>query len=134
MYNKAILVGRLTDKPMLKYTESGTAVTQFSVAVDRRYKDADGNRKADFINIVAWRSAAEFACKYFGKGDPIGIDGSIQTRRWEDSNGNRRTAVEVVADNLFFVGSKTERSADPQPANTAQDFEEMPEDTNDLPF
>lgn len=106
MFNKAILIGRLTADPELKQTGSGTYVVNFQIAVDRRFKSQDGERKADFITIVCWRQQAEFVAKYFHKGDPIGIDGSIQTRNYEDRQGNKRTAVEVVADNVFFVGGK----------------------------
>ena len=97
MFNKAILIGRLTADPELKQTGSGTYVVNFQIAVDRRFKSQDGERKADFITIVCWRQQAEFVAKYFHKGDPIGIDGSIQTRNYEDRQGNKRTAVEVLS-------------------------------------
>lgn len=130
MYNKAILIGRLTAEPELKYTQSGTAVVSFRLAVDRPYKGQDGQRQADFINIVCWRQQAEFVSKHFHKGDPIGIEGSIQTRNYEDRQGNKRTAVEVVADQVFFTGGKTQR----QPtAPKPEDFEEV-EGAGDLPW
>ncbi len=147
MFNKAILVGRLTADPELRQTPNGVAVCSFSIAVDRRFSGRDAERKADFINIVAWRQQAEFISRYFRKGEPIGIEGSIQTRSYEDKQGNKRTAVEVVADNAFFVGSKGSSQAaasvhlptDAPPAavsyqsGAASDFEEVETD-NDLPF
>lgn len=150
MINKAILVGRLTADPELRTTQSGISVCSFSVAVDRRYS-AGGERQADFINCVAWRQSAEFISKYFGKGKMIGIDGSIQTRNYEDKQGNKRTAVEVVVDNASFVGSKSENAGAPssfdapraqEPAaptapayqnGSVEDFQEITSD-EDLPF
>lgn len=124
-------------------------MVNFQIAVDRRFKGQDGERKADFITIVCWRQQAEFVSKYFHKGDAIGIEGTIQTRNYEDRQGNKRTAVEVVADNVFFVGGKSSGSAGPAmqavPATpapaapvayssgAASDFEEVETD-NDLPF
>lgn len=149
MFNKAILIGRLTADPELKQTTSGTYVVNFRIAVDRRFKSQDGERKADFLDIVCWRQQAEFVAKYFHKGDAIGIEGSIQTRNYEDRNGNKRTAVEVVADNVFFVGGKSSgggtasvQASAPAPIpaapvaysnGAASDFEEVETD-NDLPF
>lgn len=106
--NKAILVGNLTRDPEQRTTSSGIAVTSFTVAVRRRYKDADGNYQADFINCVAWRSTAEFVAKYFTKGSRIGVVGTIQTRTYDDQNGNKRYVTEVVADEVEFAGSKTQ--------------------------
>jgi single stranded DNA-binding protein len=101
MLNKAILTGRLTTKPELKTTTSGVSVTQFSLAVQRNFKDSSGNYAADFISIVAWRNQAEFASKYFDKGSLMTVVGSIQTRSYEDKNGNKRTATEVVAEEVL---------------------------------
>lgn len=131
MYNKSILIGRLTADPELKQTPAGVAVTAFTIAVNRRYQK-DGERKADFISIVAWRQQAEFISKHFQKGSAIGIDGSIQTRNYEDKNGNRRTVTEVVADRVFFVepaSRKSERADSPDPNFTEMKFED-----DDLPF
>lgn len=145
MFNKAILIGRLTADPELKQTGSGIHVTGFSIAVDRRFSGKDAEKKADFININAWRQQAEFVCKYFHKGDAIGIEGSIQTRNYEDKNGNKRTAVEVQAENVFFVGGKGSGggggTAQPSMNNAPvafsngapSDFEEIETD-DDLPF
>ena len=107
MLNRVILMGRLTADPELKKTNSDISVTSFSLAVDRNYgKGAD--RQTDFINIVAWRNTADFICRYFSKGRMIAIEGSIQTRNYEDKNGNKRTAFEVVADQVYFADSKSD--------------------------
>ncbi|MEG1686565.1 MAG: single-stranded DNA-binding protein [Angelakisella sp.] len=150
MFNKAILIGRMTADPELKQTGSGIHVTGFSIAVDRKFSK-DGERKADFLNITAWRQQAEFICKYFHKGDPIGIEGSIQTRNYEDKTGAKRTATEIQAENVFFVGGKGSsggNAGNVQPAGgsvmaaaapvafssgAASDFEEVETD-DDLPF
>ncbi len=110
MLNKAILVGRLTADPELRQTPNGISVVSFSVAINRPYSRG-GERQTDFINIVAWRQTAEFISKYFRKGNMIAIDGTIQTRNYEDKNGNKRTAVEVLAENVSFVESKNASAA-----------------------
>lgn len=118
MLNKAILMGRLTTDPEHKQTASGVSVVSFSIAVDRNFSNADGSRQTDFINIVAWRSTADFICKYFSKGRMIVVEGAIQTRNYEDKNGNKRTAFEVVADQVYFGDSKssgTAQAANPFP-------------------
>ena len=106
MLNKIILMGRLTRDPELRRTESGTAVCSFSIAVDRDFKSKNGEKETDFIDIVSWRATAEFVSKYFQKGSLIAIEGSLQTRQYQDKNGNNRTSVAVVADNINFAGSK----------------------------
>ena len=142
--NKAILLGNLTRDPEQRTTSSGIAVTSFTVAVRRRYKDADGNYQADFINCVAWRSTAEFVAKYFTKGSRIGVAGTIQTRTYNDQNGNKRYVTEVVADEVEFAGSKAQnqdmqkpteqesRTADELFAEDLADFQ--PLDDSELPF
>lgn len=105
MFNLVVLTGRLTADPELRYTANNTPVTSFSIAVNRRYK-AGEESQADFINIVAWRQTAEFITKYFSKGSMIGIEGSIQTRKYTDKEGKNRTAFEVIANNVQFVESK----------------------------
>ena len=113
MFNLVVLTGRLTADPELRYTPSNIPVTTFSIAVSRRYK-AGEQAEADFINIVAWRQTAEFVTKYFQKGSLIGIEGSIQTRRYVDKEtGKNRTAFEVVANNVQFVESKRDGAAAP---------------------
>ena len=110
--NKVVLAGRVTADIELKQTSSGISVVSFSIAVNRRYasKSADGANQpqADFINVTAWRNTAEFISKYFHKGSPICVTGSIQTRTWQDQNGQKRYATEVVADEAMFVESKSE--------------------------
>ena len=122
MYNKAILIGRLTADPELKQTPNGVSVCSFSIAC--AFSGRNGERQTDFINIVTWRQQAEFVSKYFSKGRLIGIDGSIQTRNYEDKNGNKRTAVEVVADRAFFVDSKNsaQGSGSSYPSNPGNNF------------
>ena len=135
MYNRAVLIGRLAAAPELKTTQSGVSVCSFTLAVDRRFKGRDGEKQADFIGIVTWRQTAEFVSRYFRKGDPIGIEGSIQTRNYEDKNGNKRTAVEVVADGAFFVGGKQTHDGGKNVSRGQNPggFEEV-EDGGDLPF
>ena len=106
MLNVAAIMGRLVADPELKTTTQGTSVCRFRIACDRSYVRQGEERKADFIDIVAWRQTAEFVCKYFQKGSLIAIDGSIQTRQYQDKNGNNRTAFEVVANNVSFAGAK----------------------------
>ncbi len=141
MFNLVVLTGRLTADPELKTTTNGISVTSFSIAVGRRYR-AGEEAQTDFINIVAWRQTAEFITKYFKKGSMIGIEGSIQTRRYTDKNGNNRTVFEVVANNVQFVESKRDGASAPQgePAEsfsnaTANDFTEIESSVDDdLPF
>ena len=148
--NKVVLAGRVTADIELKQTSSGIAVVSFTIAVNRRYvsKSADaGNQpQADFISVTAWRSTAEFISKYFHKGSPICVTGSIQTRTWQDQNGQKRYATEVVADEAMFVESKSEGgsgSYSPEAysapsfssgANDAPKFEDVNTDDSFLPF
>ena len=141
MFNLVVLTGRLTADPELKTTANGLSVTTFSIAVDRRYRSGE-ERQTDFINIVAWRQTAEFITKYFKKGNLIGIEGSIQTRRYQDKNGNNRTAFEVVVNNVQFVESKRDSGApigDTAPASFSNadvnDFADLGDASDDdLPF
>lgn len=139
MFNLVVLTGRLTADPELKTTPSGVSVTTFSIAVSRRYK-AGEETQADFINIVAWRQTAEFITKYFKKGSMIGIEGSIQTRRYTDKEGKNRTVFEVVANNAQFVESKRDSAPGADaPASfsnaSVNEFTEVPgESDEDLPF
>ena len=148
-FNKVILIGNLTADPECKQSQSGISVCSFNIAVNRKY-NKDGNNEVDFITIVAWRSSAEFVCKYFKKGKPILVCGQLQTRSWTDKQGNKRISTEVVADEVSFVGSAesaTEANVSTPapflPGTTAympdaykansQNFEEIPSD-EDLPF
>ena len=141
MYNRAILIGRLVADPELRTTPNGVSVCSFCIAVDRPYSK-DKEKQADFINCVAWRERAEFVTRYFSKGKPILVEGSIQTRQYTDKNNQKRTAVEVVADNCRFVESKGSGESSPAPKSAdigyasgpnGQDFTEI-EDNSDLPF
>ncbi|MEE1280434.1 MAG: single-stranded DNA-binding protein [Oscillospiraceae bacterium] len=148
MINVVVLMGRLTADPELKQTANGTSVCSFSIAVDRAFANKQtGERQADFINITAWRQTAEFICKYFRKGSMIAIEGSLQSRSYEDKEGKKRTAYEVVANNVSFTGSKAEsgtRDANATPfevpatafsSGSNGDFEVITEqEDDDLPF
>lgn len=139
-FNKVILGGRLTADPELKTTTSGTMVTAFSVAVNRRY-NPDGKTECDFHNVVAWKGTAEFICKHFRKGSCITIVGSLQNRSWTDNNNNKRWVTEVIADEAYFVDSKNEvqssdqtEDAPPKYCDTSNvEFETITAD-QDLPF
>ena len=120
--NKAVLAGRLTADPELKTTANGTSVCGFVIAVNRRYKTADGQQEADFITCTAWRQTAEFIAKYFSKGSAICITGTIQTRSWEDKDGNTRRATDVVAEEAYFVDSKAESERSDRPAGLPSQF------------
>ena len=106
MLNKIFIMGRLTRDPELRRTQNGTAVAGFALAVDRDYKNADGTKETDFIEVVAWRSSAEFVSKYFAKGRMAVVEGRLQIRDWQDKDGNKRRNAEVVADNVYFGDSK----------------------------
>ena len=106
MLNKIFIMGRLTRDPELRRTQSGTAVTSFSLAVDRDYKSQSGEKETDFIDVVAWRSTAEFVSKYFTKGRMAVVSGRLQIRQWTDKDGNNRRSAEIVADNVYFGDSK----------------------------
>ncbi len=144
MLNCAVIMGRLTADPELRQTPSGVSVTRFTVAVDRGYVKAGEERKADFINVVAWRQTAEFVSRYFQKGSMIAVQGSIQTGSYE-KDGVKRYTVEISADNVSFCGSKSETGTNGAPSTTAStaapsfsnggldDFAAMADD-DDLPF
>ena len=104
--NKAFLVGRLTKDPELRTTGSGISTTSFTVAVTRTFANQNGEREADFINVVVWRKQAENVCKYTNKGSLVGVDGRIQTRSYDHTDGTKRYVTEVIADNVTFLGSK----------------------------
>lgn len=133
--NCAVIMGRLTANPELRTTNSGLAVTTFTVAVDRPYAKQGEERQTDFINVVAWRQTAAFVTRYFEKGQMIAVQGAIQTRHYEDKNGNKRTAVEIVANSVSFCGEKKKEAA-PSEAPAPQDYTEIPTTPDDdgLPF
>ena len=114
MLNRIIIMGRLGKDPELRHTQQGTPVASFSLAVDRDFKDkGTGERVTDWIDVVAWRNTAEFVSRYFAKGRMMVVDGRLQSRKWEDRDGNRRTSIEVVADSCYFGDSKKEASGPP---------------------
>lgn len=153
MLNKVILMGRLTANPELRHTNNGIPVTSFTLAVNRRFARQGEQQQTDFIDIVAWRGTAEFVTKYFTKGQLVAVCGSLQTRNWQDQNGNNRKSVEVSAEEVHFAEPK--RSGGPAPAaapfnndfpapapapsepsftaGSVDDFEEIDVD-DDLPF
>lgn len=154
MLNVVALMGRLVADPELKTTQSGNSVCTFRVAVDRSYTAKDEERKADFFTITAWRKTADFICKYFQKGSLIAIEGSLQTRQYQDKSGNNRTATEVLASRVSFAGSKASNGASvqssgqqtenyaqnanasqnaPQTASGSDDFSVI-DDGDDFPF
>lgn len=148
MLNRVIIAGRLARDPELRRTQSGVSVTTFRIACDRDFKSQSGEKTTDWIDVVAWRNTAEFVSKYFTKGRMALVEGRLQTRDWTDKDGNKRTAVEVVADNVYFGDSKrdaesggysapsyagADRGYAPA-ANVADQFAEIDEEDGDLPF
>lgn len=161
MLNHITLMGRLTRDPELRRTGSGVAVASFTIAVDRDYAPKEGEKKADFINCVAWRHTGEFISKYFAKGRMIVVDGHLEMREWTDKEGNKRIAAEVIVDNAYFGDSKQQGQQNAQaapgygapapaaapagygepayggyaaPAAPASDFAMMDDDDAQLPF
>lgn len=133
MLNKILLMGRLVRDPELRHTGSGTAVASFTLAVDRDYKTQNGEKETDFIDIVAWRSTAEFVSKYFIKGRMAVVEGRLQIRDWTDKDGGRRRSAEVVADNVYFGDSK--RPVSDSDTQRLGEFTELPpEEDGRLPF
>ena len=146
-FNKVILIGNMVADPELKQTQGGLSVTSFNIAVNRRFKSESGQQECDFITVVAWRQQAEFVCKYFKKGKPILVCGQLQTRSWNDNQGQKRYATEVVAEEVSFVASSEEQKKPAAPvsapgttgympnayAPNSVQMEEIPTD-GDLPF
>ena len=150
MLNRIVLMGRLTRDPELRRTQSGTAVTSFSIACDRDFKSQSGEKETDFIDIVAWRGTAEFVSKYFAKGRMAIVEGRLQIRDWTDNNGSKRRSAEVIADNIYFGDSKRDSAPSdygapppygapsgrgaPAPMESRSDFAEIGEEDGELPF
>lgn len=132
--NKAILVGRLTKAPEIKTTNNQKQFCNFTIAVDRPFKDANGNRQADFINCVAWNQTAVFIQKYFKKGSRIGVVGSIQTRTFEDNEGTKHFVTEVMVSEAEFVESAYQTEAKMEPAPIPEPEEPVQEPSGELPF
>ena len=147
MLNHIVLMGRLTRDPELRRTGSGVAVASFTLAVDRDYAAQGAEKETDFVDIVAWRSTAEFVSKYFSKGRMAVVSGRLQIRNWQDKEGNKRRSAEVVADNVYFGESKRREGGDmrgeprhsssydaPAPSMGASAFSELGDDDGELPF
>lgn len=141
--NKAILMGRLTRDPEMRTTSGNVSVCTFTLAIDRRFKSANGEKQADFIQIVAWRQQAEFCAKYFRKGSRMLVTGSIQSRSWDDTEGKRHSVTEVIADDIEFVDTKkSEGGYDNAPSTNqpaaqpaaSDGFFPGPDDDTALPF
>lgn len=127
--NKAILMGRLTKNPEIKYTTNNTAICNFTIAVNRRFKQ-ENQPEVDFINIVTWSKTAEFCSKYFVKGQQVVVVGRIQTRTWDDAEGKKHYATDVVAEEAYFADSKKDNSTTNNISNSGSS---LPED-DELPF
>ena len=147
MLNFIVIMGRLTRDPEIRRTASGTAVANFSVAVDRDFPSQDGSRETDFIDCVAWKQTAEFLGKYFSKGKQIVVKGRLQIRSWTDKDRNKRRTAEIVADSVYFAGAKTESPAEAQRYDTPvgcgaqapidpgpEDYPILTDDDTGLPF
>ena len=152
MLNHIVLMGRLTRDPELRRTGSGIAVASFTLAVDRDFASQGGEKETDFVDIVAWRSTAEFVSKYFTKGRMAVVSGRLQIRNWQDKEGNKRRSAEVVADNLYFGDSRRDNGGEggsytggnsgysapaggyAAPVGGASGFAEIDEEDGDLPF
>lgn len=140
MLNKIIIQGRLCKDPELRHTQSGTAVASFTLAVDRDFKNQNGEKEADFVNCVAWKGTAETLARYFSKGRMAIVEGRLQSRKYTDKDGNNRTAYEVVASSVYFGDSKRDsdpldKLADDAAAVSEPSFDEMEdEDPESLPF
>ena len=148
MLNKIFIMGRLTRDPELRRTQSGTAVTSFSLAVDRDFKTQSGEKETDFIDVVAWRATAEFVAKYFTKGRMAVVEGRLQLRDWQDRDGNKRRTAEVIAENVYFADSRRDNGGEggashyaapaggytPAVGGGASGFAEIDEEDGDLPF
>ena len=132
MLNKGILMGRLTRDPELRHTQSGTAVCSFTLAIDRDRKDANGEKQTDFIDCVAWNKQAEFVAQWFSKGMMAIVVGRIQSRKWQDRNGNNRTAIELNCEEVSF--GETKKNRDSNSGRQNSDFADMPEEDSDVPF
>jgi single-strand DNA-binding protein len=131
MLNKVIIAGRMTKDPELRRTPAGVAVTSFTLAVDRDFKDQNGEKATDFIDVVVWRNTAEFVSKYFSKGRVAIVDGRLQIREWTDKDGGKRRNAEVQAENVYFGDTKPERAL---PSDMAVEFAPIEEDAAELPF
>lgn len=131
--NRVVVTGRLTADPELRRTTAGVEVTTVSIAVDRTYKNADGQREADFINVVAWRNTAIFLCSYCHKGDKLAVDGKFQTRKWKDKYDQNRVTIEIIADNIDLCSKKQGDNEPEYDATSVQTSEFTEYDDDDVP-
>ena len=142
MLNHIVLIGRLTRDPELRYTQSGVAKANFTLAVDRRFKNASGERETDFINIVVWRQLAELCSNYLSKGKLAAVEGALQIRTYQAQDGTNRTIAEVVADNIQFLspkdgsagGGSYQQAPPPAPADSPFSGDDQMVGDDDLPF
>lgn len=132
--NKIFLIGRLTKDPELRYTPSGAAVCSFTLAVDRRFTSQNGEKEADFINIVVWNKTAESSAKYLSKGRQAAVEGRLQIRSYDDKDGQRRWVTEVIADNVEFLGNGQGGSGDKNKQQDDDWGQEIVFDSSDVPF
>lgn len=133
MLNSIVIMGRLTAPPEFRQTQNGTAVCPFTLAVERSYGEKD-NRQTDFLDVVAWKQTAEFVAKYFTKGQLVAVKGRLETRGYEDKNGNKRKAFEVIAENVYFAEKKREDDTTSYTPSVRNDFSEVATPDDDLPF
>jgi single-strand DNA-binding protein len=143
MLNHIVIMGRLTRDPELRRLDNGTAVTSFSIACERDFKNKNDEKETDFVDVVAYRNTAEFVSKFFTRGRMAVVSGRLQIRGWTDKEGNKRRSAEVVADQVYFADSKNEESsggnyggynAPAYPATPASDFAMLDDDDAQLPF
>ena len=128
--NRVLLIGRLTTKPELRYTGSNLPFTRFSVAVNRNFTNSQGQREADFINVIAWRKQAENICNYLDKGSKVSVEGRIQTGSFDDKDGNKRYTTDIVADNVEFLESKGQ--AQNRNESTPYDYQDNSSNNNNV--
>ena len=133
MLNRSMLVGRICKELELKKTNSGTSVTTFSIAVDRDFKSPNGEKEADFFECVAWRQNAEYLCNYAGKGRLVAIEGHLNTRTWQDKDGNTRKSVEIVVDRAYIMPDGKKDGNEPNIPAPVMQFAEIKEE-GELPF
>ena len=134
MLNHVVIMGRMTHEPELKRTNSGIAVTSFTLSVDRDFRSQSGEKETDFIDCVAWKGTAEFVSKYFHKGRMAVVEGRWQNRDWTDKDGSRRRSAEVVANSVYFADSKKEDGGDQKPFGSSGQSKEIPKEDGELPF
>ena len=126
--NKVTLTGRITAKPELRHTGSDVPYTRFSIAVNRNFSSANGERGTDFFNVIVWRRQAENVCQYLDKGSLVGIEGRLQSGNYTDKDGNKRTSIDVVADNVEFLESKGQRQSSSNDSSSPYDYQDQPFD------